>query len=240
MDPIKVGQLILELRKKNNLTQAELAERLGVTSQAVSKWENGRGIPDIEFIRKISKEFNIDVLDILDGEKRKKKSKFNIKILIIILLFLILLTFLILIVNNNNTFIFSNLSSENSAFEIKGVVAFSNDKKSIYISNIDYINEEDESKEYVVMECSLYEKHDSFERKISQCGHIDQNKNYFSKDGKSLKELLSTIEFSVDDYKSSCKKLIDSDLYIVINALNTDDKIITYKIPLKLQETCSD
>ena len=48
MDKIKIGKFIYELRKENKLTQAEFAARLHVTAQAVSKWENGRGILDLK------------------------------------------------------------------------------------------------------------------------------------------------------------------------------------------------
>ena len=48
MNQEKIGKYIYELRIKNNLTQKVLADKLSITSQAVSKWENGRGIPDIE------------------------------------------------------------------------------------------------------------------------------------------------------------------------------------------------
>ena len=46
MDQIKIGRFIAQCRKENGLTQMQLAERLGVTDRAVSKWENGRAMPD--------------------------------------------------------------------------------------------------------------------------------------------------------------------------------------------------
>ncbi len=46
MDQIKVGKFIAELRKEKNLTQEELAELLGVSSKSVSRWENGKNLPD--------------------------------------------------------------------------------------------------------------------------------------------------------------------------------------------------
>ena len=55
MDQEKIGNIIKELRKKNNLTQQNLADQLGVTYQAVSKWENGKNIPDIAILKEISK-----------------------------------------------------------------------------------------------------------------------------------------------------------------------------------------
>ena len=50
MDQIKIGKFIQLLRKDKNLTQAELANKLGVSDRAISKWENGRGLPDYEYI----------------------------------------------------------------------------------------------------------------------------------------------------------------------------------------------
>ncbi|MCI8467435.1 MAG: helix-turn-helix transcriptional regulator [Bacilli bacterium] len=72
MDREKIGQFILEQRKKLNLTQSELAEQLHVTSQAVSKWENGRGIPDIELLKELSNYFQVDLQEILNGEIKTK------------------------------------------------------------------------------------------------------------------------------------------------------------------------
>lgn len=89
MNQEKIGKFILDLRKQNKMTQKELADKLNVTAQAVSKWENGRGIPDIEILQKISTEFNVNIESILNGEKNKKKMP--IKYILIILLVIILL-----------------------------------------------------------------------------------------------------------------------------------------------------
>ena len=63
MNQEKIGKLIKEIRIKHNLTQAELAKKYGVTYQAVSKWENGKNIPDISLLKKMSTDFNIDIND---------------------------------------------------------------------------------------------------------------------------------------------------------------------------------
>ena len=60
MDQEKIGKFIKELRKNNNLTQADLALKYGVTYQAVSKWENGKNIPDISIIKQMSKEISVN------------------------------------------------------------------------------------------------------------------------------------------------------------------------------------
>ena len=75
MDSDKIGHLILELRKKNNLTQKDLASKFGVTSQAVSKWERGLAIPDILILKQISEEFNLDINDLISGKNTNKKTK---------------------------------------------------------------------------------------------------------------------------------------------------------------------
>ena len=85
MNQEKIGNLIKEIRKNNNLTQKELADKLGVTYQAVSKWETGLNIPDIAIIRQISKMYNIDINEILDGEKKKKRKYIFIIVSILLL-----------------------------------------------------------------------------------------------------------------------------------------------------------
>ena len=62
MDQELIAKKIKELRIKNNLTQKEFADKMNVTFQAVSKWENGKSIPDISILKKISEEFNINIV----------------------------------------------------------------------------------------------------------------------------------------------------------------------------------
>ena len=69
MDQIKIGTFISFLRKEQNLTQRELAERLGVTDRAVSKWENGRGMPDISLMRALCEQLGISINELLSGER---------------------------------------------------------------------------------------------------------------------------------------------------------------------------
>ena len=69
MDPVRIGNLIKELRIKSNLTQNEFANKYGVTYQAVSKWENGKNIPDISVLKLICEDYNISLDSILDGMK---------------------------------------------------------------------------------------------------------------------------------------------------------------------------
>ena len=68
MDQIKIGRFIAQCRKNAELTQMQLAERLGVTDRAVSKWENGRAMPDSSIMLDLCEQLNITVNDLLCGE----------------------------------------------------------------------------------------------------------------------------------------------------------------------------
>lgn len=74
MNPKKVGQFIARLRSEQNLTQKDLAERLNVTDKAISRWETGKGYPDIEILQNISTVFGITVNELLCGEKMSSQE----------------------------------------------------------------------------------------------------------------------------------------------------------------------
>ena len=68
MDQIKIGKFIAECRRKQGLTQMQLAEKLGITDRAVSKWENGRSMPDSSIMLDLCMVLKITVTDLLNGE----------------------------------------------------------------------------------------------------------------------------------------------------------------------------
>lgn len=68
MDQIKIGKFIAERRKAQNLTQMQLAEQLGITDRAVSKWENGKALPDATLMLELCGILGISVNDLLTGE----------------------------------------------------------------------------------------------------------------------------------------------------------------------------
>ncbi|MBQ9298086.1 MAG: helix-turn-helix domain-containing protein [Clostridia bacterium] len=74
MDIVKIGKFIAENRKKKNMTQAQLAEKLGVTAKTISRWENGNYMPDISLLKPISEELGITLNDLLSGEKVEKEQ----------------------------------------------------------------------------------------------------------------------------------------------------------------------
>lgn len=69
------GAMIKRLRERIHLTQAELAEKINVTDKAVSKWETGRGLPDISLIEVLAKALGLSVIELLSGENITNKNK---------------------------------------------------------------------------------------------------------------------------------------------------------------------
>ena len=69
MDNIQFGRFVAQLRKEQNLTQKELAERLHVTDKAVSKWETGKGFPDLKLLDPLAQALNVSLVELLQGER---------------------------------------------------------------------------------------------------------------------------------------------------------------------------
>lgn len=69
MDVVKIGTFIKAQRTELNMTQKDLAEKIGCTDKAISRWETGKGLPDMSFIIPLSKELNVSINELLMGEK---------------------------------------------------------------------------------------------------------------------------------------------------------------------------
>ncbi len=69
MDMQKTGRFLAELRKKMNLTQEQLGERIGVTNKTVSRWENGNYLPPVEMLQILSRLYNVSINELLSGER---------------------------------------------------------------------------------------------------------------------------------------------------------------------------
>ena len=81
MDNQKFGDFIKKLRKEKGLTQKELGDKLNITDKAISKWERGLSFPDITMLNTLSDFFEVDVSELLNGEKGIK-DKANVEVLI--------------------------------------------------------------------------------------------------------------------------------------------------------------
>ena len=79
MDLVKTGAFLKELRKEKNITQEELAERMGVSRRTVSRWETGANMPDMDILIDISDFYEIDLREILDGERKNNNMDKEMK-----------------------------------------------------------------------------------------------------------------------------------------------------------------
>ena len=80
MDKEKLGLFVSRLRKEQNMTQKELAERLGVTDKAVSKWERGLSFPDISLIEPLADTFDVSVMELLQGKRMPKEETISVEL----------------------------------------------------------------------------------------------------------------------------------------------------------------
>ena len=74
MDTYITGQTIKNLREKRGFTQAELADKLGVTDKAISKWETAKGLPDITLIEPLAKALSVSVMELMTGNAVVNKN----------------------------------------------------------------------------------------------------------------------------------------------------------------------
>ena len=79
MDQVKIGAFLKTLRKENNLSQEQLADKFFVTVRTISRWENGNTLPDISVLIELADFYNIDIRDLLRGERKSDKMEENLK-----------------------------------------------------------------------------------------------------------------------------------------------------------------
>ena len=79
MDQKKTGDFLKELRKEQNLTQEQAAEKLGVSSRTISRWETGTYMPDISMLVDIAEMYDVDVREIIDGERKQENMNIEVK-----------------------------------------------------------------------------------------------------------------------------------------------------------------
>ena len=222
MDQEKFGKLIKEIRKKNGLTQNELANKYNVTYQAVSTWENGKNLPDMALIKQIAQDFNVSLDDMLGVPKKKKNYIWIISLIVFVVA-------LILIFMKPSSFKFKTLSSSCDNFNLSGSIFYNNNRSAIHITNIEYCGESDLT-EYKEISCTLYEKNNKIINEISKCDDGYNTKLY---------DFLKNVDIEVSSYANICKEFNNNSLYLEINAIDNNDKITSYKIPLKLNDTCT-
>jgi transcriptional regulator with XRE-family HTH domain len=223
MDPRKVGNLIKDIRKQNNLTQKDLADKYGVTYQAVSKWENGTNLPDIALIKEICKDYNLDINKFLDGSKSKKKINPIVFIVSSIILVLIIIITVLIIIHNNHEISLKDLTTSCDNFQVSGVIAYDSNKSSIRINKIYYCGEEDKNV-YDTITATILENNKEI---------YAANQGYDS----TLKDYLDSLNIKLDNYIQKCKLYKDDTLKLIITATKKGVKTV-YEIPLHAEDDC--
>lgn len=167
MNQEKIGQFIALQRKERKLTQKELAEKLNVTNRSVSKWETGQCLPDVSLFEPLCNILNMDINELLAGEKLDKgskernkevinfieysKKKNKIKVLVISLVSLFLIAIIILgtyFINNFNKTTIYELSGESENFRYSGgLLVVSNYKNVLSSGKVSVNNSELENVE---------------------------------------------------------------------------------------------
>ena len=79
MDQKKTGTFLKELRKEKGFTQEQAAEKLGVSSRTISRWETANYMPDISMLVDIAELYDVDVREIIDGERRQEDMNSEVK-----------------------------------------------------------------------------------------------------------------------------------------------------------------
>lgn len=161
MNPEKIGNFLKECRKKNNITQNEVADGLNLTRENISKWERGITIPGSEYLKKLSEILGVTVSEILAGEyavdkdaqsnqvicdiidenkMRRKKMLISFGIIIFVLLFLF---FLYYFINNYNSIKVYRISGTSDNFEInESILVVSKEKVYLNFNEIESYNED--------------------------------------------------------------------------------------------------
>lgn len=72
VDKIKIGNILRDLRNEKGITQEELAEKYGVSSRSVSRWENGNTMPELGILVELADYYQVDIGEIIDGERKSE------------------------------------------------------------------------------------------------------------------------------------------------------------------------
>lgn len=74
MDNVQFGSFITQLRKEQGLTQKELADKLSVTDKAVSKWETGKGFPDVKLLEPLAQTLGVSLVELMQGRRQELET----------------------------------------------------------------------------------------------------------------------------------------------------------------------
>jgi transcriptional regulator with XRE-family HTH domain len=227
MNQEEIGKKIKKIRIDNNLTQNEFANLLGVTYQAVSKWENGKNLPDISIMKEICDKYNYRLDELLgDSYKGESPKKSFTKYIMFGLVIVFMLGAIVFAVKANSNFHFGTINTSCSEFEITGSIAYNSSKTSIYISDLKYCGDSKDETVYKRIESTLL---------ISK-NNVDKTIYTDTKENTTLDDYLEN--FSMQVNSNICLNF-DGDLSLSIYAYDQDNKATIHIIPLSMSDSCS-
>lgn len=208
-DFIKSGEFIANLRKEKGMTQQELGNLIGVGDKTVSKWERGINVPDVIMIKKIASVFDIEIDEILNGEKTARidpkfikmygNKKFRYALFSVIgVLFILFFGLLIYFCNNFDKFKVYRFKSDNANYELTGNIYQVSNKYKMVVDD------------FVVYDTSKYEKLKIDTYKLSI--FINDVAVYTFTEGKTIDDDKRNIEYMT--YSEIIEKIDKSDLVI--------------------------
>ena len=174
MSGSNVGEHIKELRKERNISQLELAEKLHISRQTISKWELGKSLPDSIMMKDLSKIFNVSIDEIINGKKiskvlDKKKFKWKLKNIILVLFLILVIVILIFYLYLNSSKIYK-ITGQSDKISISNGIFVETNKKiyfqlgeiiyngSLIIKNMElyYVIDEEKTVAYSCNNCSTH------------------------------------------------------------------------------------
>ncbi len=216
MNQEKVGKFISQLRKEYNMTQQELADKLQITDKAVSKWENGRCMPDISFLEQLSSIFQVTVKEILNGERTFRKKE------------LIGKEDILVVENVSKSFgrkiVLKDISITIKEGEILGIIGPNGAGKTTLIKTILSFYKKDTGSIKILG----YDNQKSLEDALSKVGSIVENPDMYEHlSGRKNLEITALIN-SIKD-----KKYIEEMIQFVGLKDRIDDKVKKYSLGMK-------
>lgn len=219
------AHFIKTLRQERQITQQQLADQYGVSFQAVSKWENGRNLPELALVQRICNDYHVRVDDVLAGEYRPKRRWSWRKTLVLLGIILMILAVLFYsatnLSNNVSGFEFRTLSTRCRDFELQGSISYDEHKTAVQITSVEY-HGENAAEKYSRIECDLYEKNGDM---IKQIAHTESNDT-------TMQDFLHCIVLTADGYQRICDVYNDDNLSLVIAVTDLYDKTTIYEVPL--------
>lgn len=251
MDQEKIGKFIAQCRKEKKLTQEEIGDRFGITSQSVSKWERGVNCPDISVLAELSNMLGVRIEELLKGEKdvntlskkeenqqakdqvivdtikfyekKTKKKCFRISALILtILIIIICLILSMYCISNYNKVKIYKIVSLSEEISLNGRIIFNPNNKILIINNIFY-NDIYVGTDKEVKAKQVMLKIESENKTILEYGTLETNEKGPLK---HLNEYLEEIDINISEIENNSSLTADDlkDISLKIYYIDENDK----------------